>query len=242
MISRQRLAEVRIVLVRTQYPANIGAAARAMSVMGLSRLTLVRPAPVTHPDVARLARDGQFIVDQAVVTDSLSEALNDCRLAVAFSARMRSDSWPVKGLVDGVREVADDQLPVALVFGPEASGLTSDELRCCSQQWIIPTPGFRSSINLAQAVQIVCYEMAARREDCSSLMRARQEARATHQAVQVCNGHLRDMIAASRFAIGDPDRILNHLKAVLSRAELSENDANILSGLFRHVAARLKEH
>lgn len=240
MISRQRLAEVRIVLVRTQYPANIGAAARAMSVMGLSRLTLVRPASVTHPDIARLARDGQFIVDQAVVTDSLNEALADCRLAVAFSARMRGNSWPVNTLIDGVREVSDDQLPVALVFGPEASGLTSDELRVCRQQWIIPTPGSHSSINLAQAVQIVCYELAARRVKSLDSATVRREAPATQQAVQVCNDHLREMVAASGFAIGDPDRIHNHLKAMLSRAELSENDANILSGLFRHVAARLK--
>ena len=223
-------------LVRPRYPANIGAAARAMSVMGLSRLMLVQPADLLHPDIPRLARHGMPIVENAQVFDSLRQALSGCRRAVAFSARVRSPSSPVIDLRDGVEDLTHAAFPLALVFGPESSGLTSADILHCTDQWIIPTPGEQSSLNLAQAVQLVCYELIRGNRPVQP---QGAEPLATSDALHACFSHLDDVVRASDFAIGDPDRIQRRLRSIVSRARLTETDANVLSGLLRRIAQQL---
>ena len=237
MANHERIDEVGVVLVRPRYPANIGAAARAMSVMGLSRLMLVQPADLLHPDIPRLARHGMPIVENAQVFDSLRQALSGCRRAVAFSARVRSPSSPVIDLRDGVEDLTHAAFPLALVFGPESSGLTSADILLCTDQWVIPTLGQQSSLNLAQAVQIACYELIRGIQPAQS---QHTEALATVDALQVCLSHLNDVIRASGFSVGDPKRIERRLQSILTRAQLTDVDANVLSGLMRRIAQRLQ--
>lgn len=152
---------IRIVLVNTSHPGNIGAAARAMKNMGLSRLYLVKPQDFPSFEASQRAAWAGDLLQQAVVVESLQQALQGCALAVATSARLRSVQWQqIDARQCGELLVAESaQHEVALVFGAERTGLTNDELEQCQVLVHIPTDSEYASINLAQAVQILCYEI-----------------------------------------------------------------------------------
>src|SRR5437868_12482361 len=157
------LTRIRVVLVRTSHPGNIGAAARAMHTMGLSQLTLVAPKRMPDADAVALAAGGAHILDGARSVASLDDALTGTVLAIGLSARRREFA----GRALGVREAAQEAVAhtlhgdVALVFGTEMSGLTNEELSRCSIAATIPANPIYSSLNLAAAVQVACYEVRA---------------------------------------------------------------------------------
>jgi len=152
---------VRIVLVETSHPGNIGASARAMKTMGFSDLALVAPKEFPCAEATARASGADDVLAGARVVASLSEAIADCGFVVGASARLRSLPWPTvdpRTCARTVREQAADN-QVAIVLGPEQSGLTNDDLGRCHQLVHIPaSPGY-SSLNLAMAVQILCYEL-----------------------------------------------------------------------------------
>jgi TrmH family RNA methyltransferase len=155
------LSNSRIVLVRTSHPGNIGSAARAMKNMGIASLVLVAPKRFPDPEATALASGADDVLAGARVVESLTEAIGDCVAAYALSARMRE--WGPENVA--VRDAAIAAVagsgdgPIAFVFGNEASGLTNEELLACQHHVRIPTDPAWSSINLAQAVQIVAYEL-----------------------------------------------------------------------------------
>ena len=155
------LSCVRIVLVETSHPGNIGACARAMKSMGLHRLYLVRPKRFPSADATARAAGADDLLQAATVCDDLTSAIRDCGFVVATSARQRHISWPVmdaRECAAGALEQACDT-EVALVFGRENAGLTNDELDQCHAMVTIPAdPGFQS-LNLAAAVQVLAYEL-----------------------------------------------------------------------------------
>lgn len=151
---------IRIVLVNTSHPGNIGAAARAMKTMGLSSLYLVQPKLFPHAEATAMAAGADDILFRAVVVDALEEAIADCELVLATSARSRARPWPMLSPCEmGEKIVLEKQHNIALVFGRESSGLTNEELQLAQYHVQIPSCEEFSSLNVAQAVQVLCYEI-----------------------------------------------------------------------------------
>ncbi len=152
---------VRIVLVETSHPGNIGAAARAMKTMGLDELVLVAPRDFPSADATARASGADDVLARARVVDSLSNAIADCGFVAGASARLRKLSWPVvdprAGAAALLRHAGETK--VAMVFGPEHSGLTNEDLGRCNQVVHIPANPAYSSLNVAMAVQVLCYEL-----------------------------------------------------------------------------------
>ena len=150
----------RIVLVNTTDPGNIGAAARAMKTMGLKNLYLVAPKAFPHLSASVRASHAIDILAEARVVDNLTEALQDCSLVFGTSTRVRELNWVTLTARAAAEKIITRPLQdVALVFGRERCGLTNEELQHCHFQIIIPANPDYSSLNLAAAVQIVCYEL-----------------------------------------------------------------------------------
>ena len=154
------LDNIRIVLVNTSHPGNIGGVARAMKNMGLSRLYLVQPRAFPHKEAEWRAASALDLLEQAVVTQTLDEAIGDCQFVVGTSARERRIPWPLLDPRMCAKRAAQisPREQVAVLFGREDRGLTNDELKVCNLHLNIPTSEDYSSLNLAMAVQIVCYE------------------------------------------------------------------------------------
>ena len=156
-----KLENIKIVMVETTHPGNIGAAARALKNMELSQLVLVNPkCPIGERAYSR-GSGANNILDDTVVVDTLPEAVSDCQLVVGTSARLRSLAWPEltpETLAQKVAGSSDDE-KVAIVFGREHAGLTNEELKHCNYTVTIPTNPNFSSLNVASAIQVVSYEI-----------------------------------------------------------------------------------
>jgi tRNA (cytidine32/uridine32-2'-O)-methyltransferase len=156
------LDDIRIVLIEPAHPGNIGAVARAMKTMSFSRLVLVRPHRFPSEEADRRAMGSIEILQAAEVVDDLDRAVDDCRLVIGCSARPRSfrhsELDPKQCASQLARETASGD-PAALVFGPERMGLANHDLDRCTHQLLIPTNEAFSSLNLASAVQLICYEV-----------------------------------------------------------------------------------
>lgn len=156
------LESIRIVLVEPHHPGNIGAVARAMKTMALQQLFLVRPRTFPSPDAERRSMGAKDLLESATVVSDLDEAIGDCRLVIGSSARARS--FPHEMLDPrecGARlvEEAQEGEPVALLLGPERTGLANEDLDRCTYQVQIPTSQAFSSLNLGAAAQLLCYEI-----------------------------------------------------------------------------------
>jgi TrmH family RNA methyltransferase len=230
---------VRIVLVETSHPGNIGAVARAMKTMGLTELALVRPKSFPHAEATARASGADDLLAAASLAGSLGEAIADCQFVVGASARVRSHRWPV---IDP-RQCARDVLSraggqrCALVMGPEQSGLTNEDLALCHALVHIPTAPDYGSLNLAMAVQVLCYEL--RMAFLGSVDGARPcepEQRdappATAAELEGFQEHLESLLLRAGFLHPDHPRQLRlKLRRLFMRAELDRNEINILRGM-----------
>lgn len=155
------LDRVRVVLVNTTHPGNIGATARAMKNMGLTRLYLVKPRDFPSDKARWRAASASDVIEQAVVVETLDEAIADCGLVIGTSARDRSIPWPLINPEECGRQVIGESSnhEVAIVFGREARGLKNEELQKCQFHVHIPTSNAYPSLNLAMAVQVISYEI-----------------------------------------------------------------------------------
>lgn len=235
-----RLSCIRIVLVRTSHPGNIGSAARAMKNMGIHSLALVAPKRFPDPEAEALASGADDVLAAARVFDTLPEAIGDCVAAYALSARMRE--WGPENLA--VREAAPAALsdtsggPVAFVFGNEASGLTNDELLACQRHVRIPTDPAWSSLNLSQAVQVVAYElrMAA---TAGAMPSGRPEPLATVADLEALYAHLEQVSMESGFLDpANPGRLRDRWRRLFARARPEREEVNIIRGLIRALLKR----
>ena len=173
---------IRIVLVGTTHPGNIGAVARAMKNMGLSDLALVNPRFFPHEEATARASGATDVLDSALVVTTLADALIDCVYVAGASARSRTISWPSMGPRDCAERMINESEngKVAAVFGPEKTGLHNDDLDLCNTLLTIPTaPGF-SSLNLAMAVQVLACLRTSGSEPAGCRSRVRQRGAACH--------------------------------------------------------------
>lgn len=234
------LARIRFVLVRTSHPGNIGSAARAMKNMGLASLVLVAPKRFPDPEAHALASGADDLLENARVVGTIAEAIGDCVAAYALSARVRE--WGPEEL--DVRAAAASALQaagagqIAFVFGNEASGLTNEELLACQFHVRIPTDPDWSSLNLAQAAQIVAYElrMAATAGALSSVP---AEPLATVADLEGLYGHLEQASIESGFLDpANPGRLRDRWRRLFARARPEREEINILRGLLRALLKR----
>lgn len=223
---------VRIVLVGTTHPGNIGAVARAMKNMGLADLALVNPKTFPSAQAVARASGANDILDNASVHTSLDDAVADCGWVLGTSARRRSIAWPTMTS----REAADAVLErcaksrVAVVFGPEKTGLCNEDMDRCAALVAIPTTDF-SSLNLAMAVQVVAYDLYVRRDEFS-VEQSEESAPATAGELEHLYNHIERMALDSGFLNPDnPRYLMRRIRRLFARAEPDQNEINILRGL-----------
>jgi TrmH family RNA methyltransferase len=225
---------VRIVLVGTTHPGNIGAVARAMKNMGLSDLMLVNPRHFPHDDASARASGAEDVLQSARVVSCLADAIEDCCYVAGASARPRTIGWPTmtpRGCAERLsRESRAGS--VAAVFGPEKAGLTNEDLDRCHTLVTIPASPEFSSLNLAMAVQVLCYELRVAEIDGVAPEYSRDTPLASVAELERFFIHLEQVLTASGFL--DPDNpryLMRRLRRLVLRAEPDRNEINILRGI-----------
>jgi tRNA/rRNA methyltransferase len=219
------------VLCRPSHPGNIGAAARAMKTMGLSDLRLVAPEKFPAPEAQWMATNAQDVLQNSRVHAGLAEAIADCVAAFALSARPREWSTQVLDVRSAAARAGQLGGEVAFVFGNEQAGLTNDEMLACQYLVHIPTVPDFSSLNLAQAVQVVAYELFLTSKP--EIEKFRGEKAATIQDLEGLYAHLQRAAVESEFF--DPasgSKLPTRLRRLFSRVpDLEREEVNILRGL-----------
>lgn len=237
---------LRIVLVGTQHPGNIGSAARAMKTMGLSRLVLVAPERFPHPEAVALAAGAVDVLEAAVRVDTLAEAVADCRLVLGCTARSRrialEELHPRAAAMRGI-DAAEAGGEVALVFGRERTGLENEELQLCHAAVHIPANPEYSSLNLAAAVQVLAYELRVAFSKDSAMSaeappggvrqrEVRSEPPATHTELEGFFSQLADTLDAIDFHKGrTPAAAMRKFRRLFLRADLDARDVRLLRGM-----------
>ncbi|MFO7543066.1 MAG: RNA methyltransferase [Thiobacillus sp.] len=227
------LANIRIVLARPSHPGNIGAAARAMKTMGLSQLVLVAPAVYPNSQADAMAASAGDVLAQARVCSTLAEALADTTLALGVSARRRDIVAEVLTPPESaVRLLTEAQTaPVALVFGNETSGLSNEELSLCQGLVTIAANPEYSSLNLAAAVQVLCYEIRQNWLQHPSWPQPVVEA-APLDDVERFYVHMETALTELEFLnLGSPGKLMLKLRWLFARTRLAQEEVNILRGI-----------
>ncbi len=228
------LDHIRIVMVETSHPGNIGAAARAMKTMGLSRLYLVRPAQFPHNEADARASGADDVLASAIVCASLDEALVGCTHVVGASARLRSLPWPLLTPRTCAAEAVSQQGEVALVFGRERSGLSNEELERCSQLVHIPCNPEFSSLNVASAVQLLSYECLLAANTGPECRQDADSEPATREELEGFYSHLEQVLVAIDYLDPDnPRQLMRRLRRLYNRAAIEKTELNILRGILK---------
>lgn len=232
---------IRIVLVGTTHPGNIGAVARAMKNMGLSDLALVNPRHFPDDEATARASGAADLLESAHVVSTLADALTDCVYVAGASARTRAINWPTMGPRDCaermIRESASGK--VAAVFGPEKTGLHNDDLDLCDTLLTIPADPDFSSLNLAMAVQVFTYELrVASKVDAGPVFET-EAPPATSEEMEHFYAHLESVLRDIRFLDPDnPRHLMRRLRRLFVRARPDRNEANILRGILTAIERR----
>jgi len=222
----------RFVLVEPSHPGNIGAAARALRVMGLTDLVLVRPARFPHADATAMAAGADDVLEQTRVYDDLEEAIADCAVVYGTSARRRSLGWPELDARAAAAHSARQSASTAFVFGRERSGLTNRELDRCQYMLHVPSAADYGSLNLAQAVQVVAYECRMRGDRGPA---PGTQTMPTRQQMEYFFDHLHATIADIGFLDpAHPRKVMRRLRRLFNRTEPSAQELDLLRGILKH--------
>jgi len=227
---------IRIVLCRPSHPGNIGAAARAMKAMGLSDLRLVAPERYPSPEAQWMATNAADVLHQSRTHPTLKEAIADCVAAFALSARPREWSPQVLDVRSAAQRASALEGPVAFVFGNESAGLTNEEMFAC--QYLVHIPASRefSSLNLAQAVQVVAYELHMGLD--VTVPFSRTEKQATVEDLEGLYAHLEEAAVTSGF-MTPASRLRERWRRLFSRVPAMEREeVNIIRGLLKALLAK----
>ena len=234
------ISSISIILVEPSLPENIGAAARAMKNMGFSRLRLVCPENLdkhlTHP-ARRMSAGSEEILEKAQVYGSLNEALADLQVTVGCTARRSKGRHPIlspERLPESLRGY-EDKMQIGIVFGREDRGLSNAELDLCHHIVTIPTAREHTSLNLAQAVLLICYELRMKLKRSAPKAGSRS-ALASAEEQEELYQHAREVLLRIGFLNPDnPDRILRVLRRITGRTGLDAREIRILRGILRQM-------
>lgn len=238
------LDNVKVVLVETSHSGNIGSAARAMKVMGLSQLVLVNPQCEVDAQAIALAAGASDIALSAEIVSNLDDAVHDCGLVVGTSARSRTLDWPMLNPRECGEKFAQEGLqhPVAIVFGRERTGLTNTELQTCHFHVSIPANPEYSSLNLAMAVQTLCYEIrvAHLAQEAERYSEVQEQEYPRQHELELFYSHLEKVITDTQFISKEqPGLVMNKLRRLFSRARPEAQELNILRGILTSVEKQL---
>ncbi|UCG39172.1 MAG: RNA methyltransferase [bacterium] len=234
--SSERLKRVSVVLCRPRYGGNVGSAARAVGNMGLGGLILAAPEDYAVSEARMFAASASEVLESARTFDSLEEALEGQDMVLGASRRVRSSrtrimtpreasSYLLENLADG---------RAAVVFGPEDSGLSASELSLCHGIVSIPADAACPSLNLAQAVMVLAYELRVGVDEPSSV---RSFGGSTGQEREQVLAQMSSVLERSGFFIRNPrEKVMVHLREILSRGLRTSRDARIMRGVFRRIA------
>ncbi|SPL70613.1 RNA methyltransferase [Acinetobacter stercoris] len=256
VVVSQHLSHVRIVMVNTTLPANIGSALRAMKTMGLSKLVLVAPKTYPHPDINALAAGAVDLIEQIEIVETLEEAIKDCHLVFGTSARSRTIPWPLldarPAAQKSMQAVMQHQQEVAIIFGREDRGLTNEELALANYHVTIPVNSDYGVLNVAQAIQVICYEMRMatleyvdKETDHQAVMHVTEqddmhwdEPLVTHEQMEQFYPHIEKMLSEIEFLDPKNPRLLPlRLRRLFGRIQLDRMEYHLLRGIFSRVQA-----
>lgn len=233
------LSNFKVILVETSHPGNIGAVARAMKNMQMNQLRLVNPKFFPHADATARASGADDLLRNAAIHSSLQAAIADCEIVLGASARDRTISWPsltARQCAEKWVATGEQTQNIALVFGRENSGLKNHELDLCHYLLRIPCNTEYSSLNLAAAVQVVCYELfvACGQEQPSRIGDRGEDPLATAEQMEAFYLHLQQTMADIGFL--HPDRsksLMRRLRRIFNRVQLDTKELDILRGILR---------
>lgn len=230
------LSNIRIVLIQTSHPGNIGSTARAMKTMGLSDLCLVKPKQFPSPEANVMSSNAEDILENAVVVDTLQQAIANCHVVIGTSARhernLQWDTFDPRHCGEFVGECLAENKKVALVFGRERSGLTNEELSMCHHLVHIPTNPDYSSLNVASAVQILSYECRVGAKDIKPLSHAIDEEIISAEDMEGFYQHLEKALIEVEFL--DPDNpryLMPRLRRMYGRIRVTRSELSLLRGM-----------
>ena len=253
---------IRVVLVNTSHTGNIGSTARAMKTMGLSELYLVDPIQAPDGQASALAAGAGDVLANAKIVSTLEEAITDCGLVIGTSARSRTLSWPMLNPRECGRKAAAevDNFSVAIVFGRENNGLSNEELQLCNFHVCIPANPDYSSLNLAAAVQTICYEIrmaslektgelhnestksdGSTKSDESTVNDDEQEYPLSED-LERFYVHLEKTLSVTKFIIPQhPGMVMTKLRRLFNRARVESQELNILRGILSSIDKSVKK-
>ncbi|MEB3766685.1 RNA methyltransferase [Acinetobacter sp. MD2] len=250
------LRNIRIVMVNTTLPANIGSALRAMKTMGLSKLVLVAPKTYPHPDIDALAAGATDLIEQIEIVDTLQEALAPCHLVFGTSARSRTIPWPLLDIRPASEKIAqaivEEQQQIAIMFGREDRGLTNEELALANYHVTIPVNSEYGVLNVAQAIQIICYELRMstlqyeqQENDTEQLMPVGEDTHmqwdeplVTQADMEKFYPHIEKMLEEIEFLdLNNPRLLPLRLRRLFGRIQLDKMEYHLLRGIFSRVIA-----
>ena len=260
--------QIKVVLMRTTHPGNVGAVARAMKNMGLKDLVLVNPEfnkILSEDEALQRSAGAEDILTNAKKYSSLDEAVSDCHVLIGASARNRKMPWPLMNPRDCAQEIItsikrsnskNTQLRAAFLFGQEASGLSNEELQRCHYHINIPAVAEFSSLNLAMAVQVICYElrMAFLYEGINDSEHIKMlsaitspkdegwdESLASVNDVEGFLAHLEETLIKTEFHDPkNPRQLMTRLRRLFQRAHLDQMEVNILRGILSSIQKAFK--
>ena len=238
------LNSVKVVLVGTTHPGNIGATARAMKNMGILDLALVEPKEFPSDVATFRSKAAKDILEKASVHTSLEEAISECELVVGTSARGRTVPWPVLNPREAAEEMHKSSLngKVAIVFGREDRGLTNAELGLCSFHVHIPSDPEYSSLNLSQAVQILAYEIRLSYLQDRHVNKEYWDVElANNEQTERLINHMDELMQEVDFYdVENPRKLLVRVRRFFKRSKIDVMEANIFRGLFATIQKKLK--
>jgi len=241
------LDNIRVVLVRTFHSGNIGSAARAMKTMGLSDLCLVSPKDFQtsqgRQEALKMAMSADDVVENAHLVDHLYDAVKDCTVVAASTARCRGYDLPELTPEECATKLNQSASggKVAMLFGPERMGLSNEDLQMAKYRVTIPTNPDYSSLNLAAAVQTLSYEIFKQTERAEEQGEGRTLP--TAETLELLYTHMESTLSNTGFIIKNhPGEIMQKLRNVFIRAELDESEVSILRGVFSSVDRSIDEN
>ncbi|NNE38061.1 MAG: RNA methyltransferase [Gammaproteobacteria bacterium] len=240
------MKNINIILVETTHPGNIGASARAMKTMGMESLRLVKPKVFPSADATVRAAGADDILSQALLYETLAEAVGDCKFVYGASTRKRNLQCEVlspASATEEMQKIMDDNVKIGIVFGRERTGLTNTELDLCNKMIAIPANPDFSSLNLASAVQIICYEvMKISSMNVQSIMTNIPAKEPVERAeIERFYTHLEQCLIDVEFLDpAKPRRLMRRLKQLFNRTGMDQNEYNMMRGVLTAIQEKIK--